>query len=476
MKRLTASVLLLAFVALLGAVAQDQEGDEPQSERTGPDFGLGITIGAQSFSNPDYDGTDATDKTITYQSVGLTPDIGIGKFGLGLDLTLNYRFDAGDGTEFEVRAADWVPDDDTTFLELYLPKLRYVRWAQKGDPLYVLLGQVDNGLLGNGFIMGGYTNTQFLPDQRIFGMSLDVDGRLFDFPFVGVETFVGNLAVFDLIGSRLFVRPLAATALPIVRNLQLGGTVVSDLRPFQYVEDDLADNPNASVSDFLPAGTSQGAARVLVWGTDFRMPVLNNDLVSLAGFGDYVNQSGNSGGMLGFGGRLFRVMTYGAQLRFLGEDFIPVYFDRSYDLFRHRKYAYYAGVDGFSTESYVGWFASAGFSLLDDQLVFTANVDGPFGGADPDDTFNQPHLLATFMLAEGILGGFSLEASYDKKGIEDFADLINPEDSVIGARVNYRIESAVISLVYDLRYDPFPEPGDDPWTITSKLETAISLF
>lgn len=476
MKRLTASVLLLAFVALLGAVAQDQEGDEPQSERTGPDFGLGITIGAQSFSNPDYDGTDATDKTITYQSVGLTPDIGIGKFGLGLDLTLNYRFDAGDGTEFEVRAADWVPDDDTTFLELYLPKLRYVRWAQKGDPLYVLLGQVDNGLLGNGFIMGGYTNTQFLPDQRIFGMSLDVDGRLFDFPFVGVETFVGNLAVFDLIGSRLFVRPLAATALPIVRNLQLGGTVVSDLRPFQYVEDDLADNPNASVSDFLPAGTSQGAARVLVWGTDFRMPVLNNDLVSLAGFGDYVNQSGNSGGMLGFGGRMFRVMTYGAQLRFLGEDFIPVYFDRSYDLFRHRKYAYYAGVDGFSTESYVGWFASAGFSLLDDQLVFTANVDGPFGGADPDDTFNQPHLLATFMLAEGILGGFSLEASYDKKGIEDFADLINPEDSVIGARVNYRIESAVISLVYDLRYDPFPEPGDDPWTITSKLETAISLF
>ncbi|MFW5742516.1 MAG: hypothetical protein ACOCW3_00065 [Spirochaetota bacterium] len=476
MKRLTASVVLLTFVALLGAFAQDLEGDEPQGEGVGPDVGLGITIGAQSFPNPDYDGTEATDKTITYQSVGLTPDIGIGKFGLGLDLTLNYRFDAEDDTGFEVRAADWVPDDETSFLELYLPKLRYVRWAQKGDPLYVLLGQVDNGLLGNGFIMGGYTNTQFLPDQRIFGMSLDVDGRLFDFPFAGVETFVGNLAVFDLIGSRLFVRPLAATALPIVRNLQLGGTVVSDRKPFHYVEDTLEDNPSASVSDFLPAGTSQSAAKALVWGIDFRMPVLNNDLVSLAGFGDYVNQGGNSGGMLGFGGRLFRVMTYGAQLRFLGEDFIPVYFDRSYDLFRHRKYAYYAGVDGFSTDSYVGWFASAGFSLLDDQLVFAANVDGPFGGADPDDTFKQPHLLATFMLGEGILGGFSMEASYDKKGIEDFADLVSPEDSVIGARVNYRIESAVISLVYDLQYDPFPEPGDDPWVITSKLETAISLF
>lgn len=476
MKRIIASTLLLAFVALFGAVAQDEEAEAPQGEGSNTDFGLGITIGAQSFPNPDYDGTDATDKTITYQSVGLTPDIGIGKFGLGLDLTLNYRFTGGDGTEFEVRAADWVPDDDTTFLELYLPKLRYVRWAQKGDPLYILLGQVDNGLLGNGFIMGGYTNTQFLPDQRIFGMSFDVDGALFDFPFVGIETFVGNLAVFDLIGSRLYVRPLAGTGLPIVRNLQIGGTIATDLKPFHYVEDELADSPTASVSDFLPAGTSQSAARALVWGTDFRLPVLNNDAISLAGFGDYVNQNGNSGGMLGIGGRLFRVMTYGAQLRFLGENFIPVYFDGAYDLFRHRKYAVYAGVDGFATDPYVGWFASTGFSLLDDQLVFTANVDGPFGGADPDDTFKQPHLLATFMLGEGILGGFSVEASYDKKGIEDFADLINPEDSVIGARVNYRIESATISLVYDLQYDPFPEPGDDPWIITSKVETAISLF
>ncbi|MFW5684833.1 MAG: hypothetical protein ACOC1I_08265, partial [Spirochaetota bacterium] len=336
----------------------------------------------------------------------------------------------------------------------------------------VLLGSVDNGILGNGFIMGGYTNTQFLPEKRIFGMSLDVDGALFSFPYVGVETFVANLAVFDLIGSRLYARPLVDLGIPIVSNLQLGGTVVADRMPFYYAQDD----PDATVATFLPAGTTAEEASVLVWGADFRLPILNNPVISLAGFGDYVMQNMNSGGMLGAGGRLFGVMTYGGQLRFLGENFIPVYFGSAYDLYRHQNYAVYAGVDGFAIPPYVGWFASAGFSLIEDQLVFSANVDGPFGDLEGPDTLTQPHLLATLLVEEGLLGGFSFEASYDKQGIADLADLLNPEDAVIGARVNYRIENATISLVYDLKYNPFPGPTEDQWIITSKIESAITLF
>ncbi|MFW6288543.1 MAG: hypothetical protein ACOC2Q_02050 [Spirochaetota bacterium] len=455
--------LLLVFIPIATVGAQDTgEG--------GPDFGLGITIGAQSFPNPDYDGSN--EETITYQSLGLTPDLAIGKFGLGLDLTLNYRFTGGDGSEFEVRNEDWVPDDETTFLELYLPKIRYARWALKGDPLYVLFGSVDNGVLGNGFIMGGYTNTQFLPAQRLFGLSLDVDGQLFNFPYMGIETFVGNLAAFDLIGTRLYVRPLVGTGMPVIRNLQIGGTFVADRQPFYFAE----DNANAPISTFLPSGTTKDEADVVIWGSDFRLPILTNPAFSLAAFGDYVNQNQNSGGMLGAGGRLLGVLTYGAQLRFLGEDFIPVYFDNAYDIYRPLKYAVYAGTPGFTTEPYVGWFASAGFSLLQDRLVFTANVDGPFNAEADPGTFQKPHLLATFMLAEGLLGGFSLEASYDKKGIDEIADLIDPQNSVIGARVNYRIDKATISLVYDLQYQPFPEPGDNNWVVTSKIESAISLF
>ena len=464
MRTLRAILALLFLIGLMHPVlAQDDAG---------PDFGLGLTLGAQSFPNPDYDGTGDIPETITWQSLGLTPDLALGPFGIGLDVTLNYTFTGGDGSEFQVREEDWIPDDNTTFLELYLPKLRYVRWGVKGEPLFVLLGSVDNGVLGNGFIMGGYTNTQFLPTQRIFGMSLDVDGALFSFPYVGIETFVSNLAAFDLIGSRLYARPLIGTEIPIVKNLQVGGTIVADRNPFYFAEDD----PDADLTTFLPTDATAEEASVLVYGADLRLPVISNPVVSLATFGDFVIQNGNSGGMFGVGGRLFGVMTYGAQVRFLGENFIPVYFDGSYDLFRPLKYAVYSGADGFGTDPYVGWFASAGFSLIEDQLVFSANVDGPFGEADPEDTFKQPHLLATFSLAEGLLGGFSLDASYDKVGIESLGDLLSPEDAVIGARLNYRIDAATISLVYDLQYNPFPEEGDDPWIITSSIESAISLF
>ncbi len=461
-----ASLLLMAVAAL--SFAQDE-----LESQSAPEFGLGLTLGAQSFPNPAYIPGGEAPELLTYQSLGLTPDLAIGKFGVGLDLTLNYRFTAGDGTDFEVRPEDWIPGESRNFFEVYLPKIRYIRWGTKGEPLYALFGSVDNGILGNGFIMGGYTNTQYLPSQRLFGLSLDVDGALFDFPYLGIETFVGNLAAFDLVGTRLFVRPLAGTDIPVFNGLQIGGTAVADFSPFYFAEDD--PDATATIPLLLPAGTSQEEASVAIFGADFRLPILANPVISLAGFGDLVYQNGNFGGMLGTGGRLLGVMTYGAQLRLLGANFLPVYFDNSYDLFRATKYAVYAGVPGFATEGYVGWFASAGFSLINDQLVFAANLDGPFQ-VDESNVLKQPHLLATFSVGEELLAGFSVDASYDKKGILSWSDLINPENAVIGARVNYRIENATISLVYDLRYDPFPQPGADEWVVTSKIESAISLF
>jgi hypothetical protein len=469
LRNLTFGALLLCAL-LVGAYAEEEAG-------SGFDFGLGITLGAQSFPNPAYTGTGDEPPSLTYQSIGLTPDLAIGKLGFGLDLTLNYRFTGGeDNNDFEIRREDWIPDENTNFLELYLPRIRYVRWGVKGDPLFIKFGSFDDGTLGNGFIMGNYANTQRLPERRIFGMGLDMDGVLFNFPYVGIETFAGNLAAFDVIGGRVFVRPLVGTSIPIIRNLQIGGSLVVDRDPFYFAQKDLGDEAATVIAGLLPSGVTQEEASVLVYGGDFRLPILSTGIISLAGFGDFVMQRSNMGGMLGVGGRLFGIMTYGAQLRMLGANFIPVYFDGAYDLFRPFKYAVYAGVPGYTTDPYTGWFASAGFSLLDDQLVFSANVDGPFRGAASDDLFKLPHLLATFRLEEGILGGFSFDASYDKRGIETLRDLLSAENAVIGARVNYRIESAVISLVYDLEYVPFPDAGEDHWIITSGIESAISLF
>ncbi len=440
-RHLRRSVLLFALIALSVApgFAQTPSGG-------GFDFGMGLGIGVATFA----DGT--------WQSLSLTPDLAFGKFGIGLDVKLNYRFTGGSGNEFQIRADDWVPADFQDFLKIYLPKIKYVRWDEKGAPLYIKLGSIDDGTLGNGFIMGGYANTLFVPDNRHFGLAFDLDGALFNFPYVGLETFAGDLAELDVLGARLFVRPLAWLGVPIIKDLQIGATLVTDLKPGLYEDPvDLAKDP------------------VSVYGVDARLPILSAKILSLAVFGDAATIEGLSyGGMVGVGGRFLSFLTYGAQLRVLGPNFIPVYFDATYDLFRSQKYDLVQ--TGAGTETTIGWFATLGTSFLNDMIVFNVALDGPFGsGPSATDITQWPHLRAVLLLADGLIKGLSFDASYDKKLITSFASLIDPTEAVIQARLNYQIQAAMISFVYKLRYDDTILAPDDPWVVTSGIETSIAL-
>jgi len=167
------------------------------------------------------------------------------------------------------------------------------------------------------------------------------------------------------------------------------------------------------------------------------------------------------------GGRFFGIITYGAQLRFLGDNFVPSYFGSTYDSFRPMLYAYYNG-DAVK-KGMIGWFASLGFSALSDKLVFDASMDGPFGSPEG----NYYNWRALFAVKEGILPGFFFDASYEKLDMKDFDDFRRwQENAVMRARINYKTGPAVISLVYNLRYDPV----ERTWKVTSGLESAIALF
>ncbi len=433
------AVAVLVLCVSVFAFAQEGEG--------GFDFGLSIGIGAETFGG------------VTYQTLKLSPDIAIGKFGIGLELTLHYLFTP----DLEVRQEDWLPTGDDNILDVYLPKFKYLRYGFKGDPLYAKFGSIEDGLLGNGFIMGGYDNTLFLPEKRIFGLSFDLDGALFNFPYVGIETFVGNLAQFDVMGFRPFIRPLAFTEVPVIKGLQVGGTVAFDRKPNLYIGDDSIDP-------------------IILYGADLTLPILTNPGISLTTFADIAflhNTLGpgnkGKGEMVGFGGRLIGIINYGAQIRMLGEDFIPTYFDSAYDLFRADKYDI---VQAENIDSYLGWLGSLGFTFFDDALIFNLTLDGPFsqpGGGNPDNYLDWPHLCAIFIVGEGLIPNLSLEASWDKRslGAQDgfFRDLFSAEDAVIGARVNYTIGAAVISFVYQLSYVP-----GGGWETKSGIESAIQLF
>ncbi|MBN2534047.1 MAG: hypothetical protein JXB88_14250 [Spirochaetales bacterium] len=451
------SIILLLFIFSIHCFAEESG--------SGFSFSLDLGLGVESF-NEDTNDDGMDDEMVTYQKLVLAPDFGFGKFGIGFELLFHYQFV---DSVLTIREEDWVPQDPTflNILELYLSKFRYLRYGYKGDPLYVKFGSIDDGTIGNGFIMGYYSNTLFLPEKRIFGLGFDVDGALFDFPLIGMETFVGNIVNWNVLGARLYFRPLVFFDIPILNVMEVGGEVVADINPDAYYEDALPDEVLDEFED----------AQVVFYDLDVRVPILSNDILTLAVFGDAGTYKFESaGGMLGFGGTLIKFITYGAQARFIGEGFIPNYFNGTYDLF---KLGYYINIERMEGASpppgYVGYLFTLGTGI---EGLFTLQftLDGPFGvveSGNEDNPANYPHLRGTFNLAENVIPGIpglSVDAVYDKSMLRTFGDLIDPEAAFIQAKVNYKIAPAVISFLYQLTYS-----AEDEWEITSGLETTISF-
>ncbi|MBU0928951.1 MAG: hypothetical protein KKA67_14470 [Spirochaetes bacterium] len=447
-----AFIMIAALCVIVPLTFAEETGDSG-----GFGFQAGISLGTDVLIN-------SAGEPVTWNSLGFQPDVAVGPFGIGFDFTLRFKLMPDADTAIEIFPGDWIPDYDgsgKSILDLYLPKIMYFRYGLRGEPLYVKLGSIDDLTLGNGFIVGEYSNTKFLPAQRVFGLDVGLDGSLFDFPYVGIELLTGNLAKFDVFGGRLFVRPLVTTGLPILENLQVGGTIAMD-RGVAGLASSVAFDP------------------LTVMGADLFLPVLTGKAFPLAVFSELAFEPNQrTGFMVGAGGRLVSVITYGVQLRLLGAGFSPVYFDANYDLFRVEKAALMNTAP--TGEGFAGWLAKAGASLLEDKLYFSVSVDGPFKAAPAIATASSaeyPHLRGVIGMAEGVLGGFFVTGSYDKYflGKENgfFADLVDPSDAVITAAFNYKTGAAVFTLLYSLRYNPDSASGNG-FDVTSSLQSSIKF-
>ena len=120
---------------------------------------------------------------------------------------------------------------------------------------------------------------------------------------------------------------------------------------------------------YFGTGSVGSPSPVSAFGADVRVPlVFTKDVFSLVAFTDVATlQMQSWGGMIGVGGRVINVITYGAQLRLLGQGFTPDYFGPTYDLLRDQQYnILQAGGSG----STFGWLASLGTSFLNDKFCF----------------------------------------------------------------------------------------------------------
>jgi len=464
---LTAVALLM--VLLLPLAAQSAETVIPEAEvPTVSPFGMGMFFGAVTL-----EGT-------VYNSIQLMPEFEFGKFALAMDL--NFRFTMQDN-RFQVYEKDWYFPDGGSFseyLNLYLTKFEYIRYGTDADPLYVHLGALQGVNLGTGFIVGGYSNMNLRPERKLFGAELLFDGSLVNFPYLGIDVFTSNVSAWDLFGARLYTRPLAFTSSSLINRLEVGFSGVWDTNAFVYAKQSSIDsnywhiNYGSGLSSY---GPGDEADTVQVYGVDIIEPLLSGPAASLALYGDLVVQDPSdpkTGGMVGMGGKLFRFLTYSAQVRMNGEDFQPVYFDRAYDLEKVERYEVYSGK--VSKEASTGYQGSLGFALLQNGLVFNTSVEGPFSrptGSATDNPLQYPFLKSTFTLAEGVLPYFDFQFWYEKKGIDNWSALISPENALIGGLLNFRMKSAVITWITDVKYNP--ATPDDPWTISSKIQAGVNF-
>ena len=450
MKRL---FLVLTVFALLFPLAAQEGG------AGSPGFSAGLNLGSDLLPNP------TTGVMESWSKLGFQPDLAIGKFGVGLDLTFRFKLYPDGSTPIEIYSPDWIPQTGQTVFDVYLPKIMYVRYGTRGvDTLYAKLGSISDFTLGNGLIISDYANTRFLPEKRLFGLQAGIDGALFNVPYIGLEALTGNLANLDVIGGRVYIRPLAFMGKSVLGRVQLGATAVVDRDPFLY------------------SATPGAGTLIYVAGADVTVPIVTGSIFSLTAFVEGAREMNDSmGAIAGISGRLISFIRYGAQVRYMQTGFIPSYFDANYDIYRPDRYNFVANN---APGAFVpGWLASLGFDLFNQKLVFSALLDGPFAAIPSpasDNSSAYPHLKGSLVLKEGMIGGISFEGSYEKYFIGRispfFSDLIDPTDAAIGLAVNYKTGATVLTLAYAVRWDPSkvnPDTTIGGFDVSSSLSAAV---
>jgi hypothetical protein len=454
-------LLLALFVVALPVFAQGNAG-------AGFNFAAGL--GTDLLPNPN----DPTAME-SWSKLALQPEFSIGKFGVGLDLMVRFKLATSGTTAFELYEPDWVPQSGQTIFDVYLPKILYIRYGyQWEDPFYIKMGSISDFTLGNGLIVDNYSNMRFLPQRRIFGMQFGVDGGLFGFPYVGIEALTGNVTKLDVIGGRVYFRPLAFMEKSVLGKLQVGAIGVYDRNPYLYIDD---VTYGTSYESAVPLAADRFVYEV---GADITLPVIQSNVFSLTTFAEGAREKNKSmGAITGIRGKVLRIVSYGAQFRYFQDGFISSYFDANYDLYRADRFVYIETTSA-GTDFNPSWLASLGFDLFKSTLSFRATLDAPFGALPPapgtDNPAEYPHVLGTLNLARGLIPNVSIAARYEKfflgkKSGDVFADLIDLEDASIGTTISYKAGAAVVSMDYAYSWNP----TKDNFDVVSSLSVGFEL-
>ena len=347
----------------------------------------------------------------TYYLISIEPEVSFGQLGIGLDLNLRFN------TQGNLRPGDYSKFED------YLRIVRYVRWAQKGDPFYIRVGQLDYSMLGHGSIIYDYRNTASY-DLRKTGIELDLN-----FEKYGLESMYSDLTGRGLLGLRGYVKPLKFTSLakiPVINNFEVGATYARDLNRY---------------ADYTRYDSRSGLS---IYGLDFGLPILSYSFIKSSLYADFdqianyghgttvgINMNLSGMGLLNVRGKY--------EYRFNGANYIPAYFNALYEHDRFNTVTRLSKSDTlWQVAANQGYFGELIVSVLN-TLNIVAAYQAPAG------IKNEGMLHAELQLPS--IAGIVLRGAFDKTRIGRI--LITDDNTILSGEVGYKpVKYMLVSMLY----------------------------
>jgi hypothetical protein len=348
----------------------------------------------------------------TYYLVCIAPEVAFGQLGIGLDLNLRFN------TQGKLRMGDYAKFED------YLRIIRYVRWAQKGDPFYIRIGQLDYSLLGHGSIIYDYRNSASY-DLRRTGIEFDLN-----FEKYGLESLYSDITGRGLLGLRGYVKPLkflSLTKIPVINNFEVGATYTRDLN--QYADFTHIDSSRAGLS---------------IYGFDLGMPIISYSFLKSTLYYDFAQIANYGHGStiginMNFSGMGILNMRGKYEYRINGANYIPAYFNALYE---HDRFNFLSRLSKSDTLSHIaanqGYFGEFIMSILNTFYIIA-------GYQAPSDIENQGILHAELQLPE--VTGIVVRGMFDKTRIGRV--FILDDNSILSAEIGYKpVKYLLVSMLY----------------------------
>jgi hypothetical protein len=392
----------------------------------------------------------------------LTPEISFDNWGAGLDLQFN----------FDQRGI-FRKNDYSQFSD-YLSIIRYIRYGQENDPLFVKVGALDYYTLGHGSIIYNYMNSPTF-DARKIGMVTKIDYGKF-----GLEAIYSNFLQTGLVGIRGYYRPFQFTPeadIPIIGGLEIGGTFASDFNNNAGIISGHYDR----ISGMFVSTIDNGSTKIV--GLDVGVPLFNVGLLGVSFYTDY-SKIINFGSGLASGLKLDinavgDIRGYAKfERRFNFGKYLPSYFNSLYEIQRFQldtvsgKFTTKASTLESLNDPGNGYFMELGLNVV--RLFY---ISGSYQRLDKDPNSGVLH-IGTEVNPEG--GNFFVRVGYDKINIHGETDLFKLDNrSYLYAEYGYKLTPYItLSILYNWTFAPVRDSDNNviDYVTQKRVEPRISLI